>query len=106
MIGELYSDNHPCILEFNANLIEIYSNIEDKKDKTVHVSEKNLQIAKQFYGEDSIFTLKYLLSYSSNCIGALKIGEAQNSIAEMRKIVQHFHDDNPHDLMNQYLFLG
>jgi hypothetical protein len=24
----------------------------------------------------------------------------------MRKIVQRFHGDNPHDLMNQYLFLG
>lgn len=40
----MFSDNHPCILEFNANLVEVYSNIEEKKEKTLHVAEKNLEI--------------------------------------------------------------
>lgn len=107
MIGECYSENHPCILEFNSNLIEVYSNMDEaKKTKTVLIGEKNLEIAHKFYGDDSIFALRYMLSYASNCIGALKLQEAQTSIANMRKIVQRFHDDNPHDLMNQYLFLG
>jgi len=36
MISEVFSDNHPCILEFNSNLIELYSNLdESKKVKTV-----------------------------------------------------------------------
>jgi hypothetical protein len=88
MIGECYSDNHPCILEFNNNLIEVYSNMDEgRKSKTVNIAEKNLQIAQEFYGDDSIFALKYMLSYASNSIGALKLQEAQTSIANMRKIV-------------------
>lgn len=74
MIGESYSDNHPCILEFNNNLIEVYSIMDEgRKNKTVIIAEKNLEIAKKFYGDDSIFALKYMLSYASNAIGALKL---------------------------------
>jgi|Laugresu1bdmlbsd_1035121.scaffolds.fasta_scaffold230791_2 hypothetical protein len=77
MIGQSYSDNHPCILEFNSNLIELYSNMEEsKKNQTVLISEKCLNIVNKFYGEDSIFSIKYILSYASNCIGALKLAEA------------------------------
>jgi hypothetical protein len=72
MIGEVFSDNHPCILEFNSNLIELYSSLdEEKKVKTVQIAEKNLEIAHQFYGDDSIYTLKYELSLASNLIGQL-----------------------------------
>lgn len=48
MIGERFSENHPCILEFNSNLIEVYSNKneESEKAKTVQIAEKNLKIAK------------------------------------------------------------
>lgn len=48
MVGELYSDNHPCIMDFNSNLVEIYSNMQDEaqKRKTVQITEKNLEIAK------------------------------------------------------------
>ena len=107
MIGECYSDNHPCIIEFNNNLIEVYSSMEEsKKAKTVLIAHKNLEIAEKFYGEDSIFALKYMLSYASNSIGALKLEEAQKAILKMKQIVQRFHDDNPYDLMNQYFFLG
>lgn len=108
MIGEKYSDNHPCILEFNSNLVEVYSNKteESEKIKSVQIAEKNLEIARQYYGEENIFTLKHELALASNKIGALQLTEAQENIANMRKIVQHFHDDNPRELMNQYLFLG
>jgi hypothetical protein len=72
MIGEVFSDNHPCILEFNSNLIELYSSLdEEKKVKTVQIAEKNLEIVHQFYGDDSIYTLKYELSLASNLIGHL-----------------------------------
>ena len=108
MISSKYSDNHPIILEFNSHLVEVYSNKteESERIKTVQVSEKNLEIAKQFYGDDSIFVLKHELALASNKIGALLLTEAQENIANMRKIVQMFHDNNPRDLMNQYLFLG
>jgi hypothetical protein len=46
---------------------------EGRKNKTVIIAEKNLEIAKKFYGDDSIFALKYMLSYASNAIGALKL---------------------------------
>jgi hypothetical protein len=46
MIGECYSENHPRILEFNSNLIEVYSNMDEpKKAKTVLIAEKNNEIA-------------------------------------------------------------
>jgi hypothetical protein len=37
MIVELYSDNHPCIMDFNSNLVEIYASMQDEaqKKKTV-----------------------------------------------------------------------
>lgn len=71
MIGEKYSDNHPCIIEFNSNLIESYSassNTETRK-KSLLVSEKNLEISKKYYGEDSIYTVKHELAVASNKIG-------------------------------------
>lgn len=73
MIGELYSDNHPCITDFNANLIEIYASMpeEESKKKTILIAEKNLEIAKKFYGPDSVFLLKHELSLASNKIGML-----------------------------------
>ena len=75
MIGELYSDNHPCIMDFNSNLVEIYASMSDEaqKKKTVQIAEKNLEIAKQFYGDDSVFLLKHHLATASNKIGQLQI---------------------------------
>jgi hypothetical protein len=37
MIGEIYSDNHPCIIDFNSNLVEVYASMQDEgqKKKTV-----------------------------------------------------------------------
>lgn len=97
MIGELFSDNHPCIMDFNSNLVEIYASMQDEaqKRKTVQITEKNLEIAKQFYGDDSLFILRHHLAVASNKIGQLQIQEAQDNIAQMRKIVQAFHDNNP-----------
>ena len=71
MIGEIFSDNHPVILEYNANLVDVYSNKQGEADKakTVQISEKNLEIAKQFYGPDSMFIIKYELALGSNKIG-------------------------------------
>ena len=71
MIGEKYSDNHPCIIEFNSNLIESYSasNDQEVKRKSLHVAEKNLEIARNYYGEESIYTVKHELSVASNKIG-------------------------------------
>lgn len=71
MIGEKFSDNHPCIIEFNSNLIESYSASLDPevKKKSLLVSEKNLEIAKKYYGEESIYTVKHELSVASNKIG-------------------------------------
>lgn len=108
MIGEIYSDNHPCIIDFNSNLVEVYASMQDEgqKKKTVQITEKNLEIAKQFYGDDSLFVLKHHLAAASNKIGQLLITEAQDNISEMRKIVQTFHDNNPAQLKNQYLFLA
>ncbi len=73
MIGELYSDNHPCITDYNSNLIEIYASMNEdaQRKKTVLISEKNLEIAKKFYGPDSVFVLKHELSAASNKIGLL-----------------------------------
>jgi hypothetical protein len=30
MIGEKFGDNHPCILTYNASLVEVYSALADK----------------------------------------------------------------------------
>lgn len=30
MIGAVFSENHPCILEYNANIIEVYSNSNEE----------------------------------------------------------------------------
>ena len=97
MIGSLYSENHPCILDFNSNLVEIYASMQDdeQKKKTVQITEKNLDIALEFYGEESLFVLRHHLAAASNKIGQLQITEAQDNIAQMRKIVQAFHDNNP-----------
>ena len=71
MISSLYSENHPCILEFNSNLVEIYASMQDEeqKKKTVQITEKNLEIAKEFYDEDSLFILRHHLAAASNKIG-------------------------------------
>ncbi len=102
MIAEKFSENHPCITEYNSNLLEVYSNKseEEEKAKTVQIAEKNLEIAQQYYGEDSIYVVRHELALASNKIGALMLSEAQDNIASIRKIVQRFHDDNPRDLMN------
>lgn len=108
MIGEIFSDNHPVILEFNANLVDVYTSKpeESEKLKALQISEKNLEIARQFYGPESMFIVKHELALGSNKIGNLMLAEAQVNIGNIRKIVQRYHDDNPRDLMNQYLFLG
>ena len=108
IIGCIYSENHPIIMEYNTNLVEVISDKNEEADrlKAVQISEKNLEIARKYYGEDSIFVIKQELTIASNKIAALQLSEAQENIANIRKIVQSFHDDNPRDLMNQYLFLG
>jgi len=53
----------------------------------VEISEKNLEIAIKFYGEESVYNLRHELAAASNKIGQLQIQEAQNNIANMRKIV-------------------
>jgi hypothetical protein len=89
MIGEIFSDNHPCIIDWNSNLVEIYASMTDEgqRKKTVEITEKNLEIAIKFYGEDSVYNLRHELAAASNKIGQLQIQEAQNNIANMRKIV-------------------
>ena len=73
MIGEVFSDNHPVICEYNSNLIEVYSGKQEEQERlqTVKIAEKNLDIARKFYGEGSLFTLKHELAVASNKIGAL-----------------------------------
>ena len=68
---------------------------DEQKKKTVQITEKNLDIALEFYGEESLFVLRHHLAAASNKIGQLQIQEAQDNIAQMRKIVQAFHDNNP-----------
>ena len=48
MIGTQFSENNPCIIDFNSNLVEVYSNKtnEGEKAKTVQVATKNLEIAR------------------------------------------------------------
>lgn len=108
IVGCIYSESHPIIIEYNSNIIEVVSNKNEETDKVkaVQISEKNLEIARKYYGEDSIFVIKHELTNASNKIAALQLSEAQENIANIRKVVQSFHDDNPRDLMNQYLFLG
>ena len=108
IIGCIYSESHPIIIDYNSNIIEVISNKSEEADKlkAVQISEKNLEIGRKYYGDDSIFLIKLELTNASNKIAALQLSEAQENIANIRKIVQSFHDDNPRDLMNQYLFLG
>lgn len=96
------------MIEFNSHLIEAFnsSSDESKKVQTVLIAKKNLEISRKYYMQDSIYTVKAELALASNHISNLNFNEAQECIANMRKIVQRFHDDNPRDLMNQYLFLG
>eukprot|EP00347_Sterkiella_histriomuscorum_P009363 403341503 len=107
IIGEIFSDNHPIIIEFNANLIELYAIKESEAEriKCSQIAEKNLEISKQYYGFRSIYSLKQELGYCSNLINVLKFQESQQHVAEMRQIVTKFHNDQS-DLMNQYLFLA
>ena len=42
---------------------------EERKKKTVQITEKNLEIAKEFYDEDSLFILRHHLAAASNKIG-------------------------------------
>jgi hypothetical protein len=60
MIGAIYSDNHPVIMEFNNNLIELYSlkDADSEKAKAIQICLKNLEISKQFYGLHGIYNLK------------------------------------------------
>jgi hypothetical protein len=55
------------ICQFNSNLIEAYSQSEHEhvKSQCLPISKKNLQIAQKYYGEGSIYTVKYLLGLSS-----------------------------------------
>lgn len=48
IIGCIYSENHPIIMEFNTNLVEVISNKNEEADrlKSVQISEKNLEIAR------------------------------------------------------------
>lgn len=74
IIGEIFSDNHPIIIEFNSNLIELYSSKDSEleRQKCVQIAERNLEIAKQYYGYRSIYCLKQELGACSNMINCLK----------------------------------
>jgi hypothetical protein len=70
MIGEKFTDNHPIITHFNSSLNEAYASQdnEEKKQNCILIAEKNLDIARKTYGENSIFALKWELSCASNKI--------------------------------------
>lgn len=79
MIGEKFSENHPIIMSFNANLVEIYSQYHDKEDKTraiIPICEKNIEIASNSYGDLSIYALRFYLALASNHIANGKIQAA------------------------------
>ena len=44
MIGEKFGDNHPIMINFNSNLIEVYSQMEneEKKQRCLQIADKNL----------------------------------------------------------------
>ena len=75
MIGQKYSDYHPVILTYNSNLIEVYNQQEDesKRSQTLLICDKNLEIARNTYGEFSIYTVKWELAAGSNRISLGKI---------------------------------
>ncbi|CDW88388.1 tpr domain containing protein [Stylonychia lemnae] len=108
MIGAIYSDNHPIIIEFNNNLIELYSakDEESQKAKAVQISLKNLEIAKQYYGPTSIYMLKQELQIVSNLTNQQQFSQAQQHVAQMRLIVQRCHNDDAQSIRNQFLFLA
>ena len=68
MITERYSENHPCVIDFNSNLIEVYTHKPESdalRLKCVKLAEKNAEIANHYYGEDSIFVVKHQLNVAS-----------------------------------------
>lgn len=72
MIGNIWGDDHPYILQYNGNLITTLNikmthekGITDEEKanlkKTIHnIIEKNFEIAKKAYGDDSIHFLFYV----------------------------------------------
>lgn len=89
IVGFIVGENHPAITTFNSLLIEVYGYSEnpEKKNRVLLIAEKNLSIAKNFYGDESIYTLKHELSIATNSITSFKIPEAQDHVARMRVIV-------------------
>jgi hypothetical protein len=108
MIGEKFSENHPVMMGYNSNLIEVYSQTgkEEKTRSVIPICEKNLEISKNSYGEKSIYSLKYNLAIASNYIANMKIQQGNSYIVKMKDIIVAFHDNNAYDLSNQYFYLG
>jgi len=83
IIGELYSDSHPIIIDYNAILSEVYAlkNTEEGKAKSLQIVDRNLEIAYQYYGKLSIYTNRHELSCVSNKISNGKHAEGQKHVA-------------------------
>lgn len=71
----MYSDNHPCMINFNANLVEVFTQKENPQ-VSLQITEKNLEIAQHYYGVDHIYTLKQELALASNYLSKMKVEEA------------------------------
>lgn len=63
MITFLYTDEHPLAAKYNQNLVESMNVRPESNERTktlINVCEKNLQIAKNYFGEHSIYLLRVL----------------------------------------------
>lgn len=78
MVGNMFGEDHPCIIPYNGNLVTCYSQCKDqeifkaKKEVIKSIIDKNYEIASKTFGEESIHMLYHV---SGNLINKLAIGE-------------------------------
>lgn len=71
MITALYGSDHPMIIYYNAAIIDakqIQGRPGENNQEINRIAEKNLEIAEESYGKESIYLLKHILNIASTHI--------------------------------------
>ena len=111
MVGSLFGEDHPAIIPYNGNLVTCYSSWKEKKNEMMErmrqIIKKNIEIATNHFGEDSIHILYHM---SANLINKIALGEINTNaeanpiIKKMREVITTFHNGDQKMLINQLFF--
>ena len=103
MIAILYTDEHPLAAKYNQNLVESMNARPESNERTqtlTNLCEKNYQIAKNYFGENSIYLLRVLYTRYT---AALHEETSESSDSAMTQMASIVHEGEP-VRANQFLY--